>query len=87
MLVHDARTLFRIRSKTNNIWMNRQSDKENAKKLMEMYRVWTHRYAKPYFMVSVLLNLNPIPHGIFFSGLPRGGVESTPPMENTLWSV
>ena len=23
--------------------------------------------------------VNPIPHGIFFSWLPRGGVESTPP--------
>ena len=32
-------------------------------------------------------HFNPIPHGIFFSWLPRGGVESTLPIENPLLSV
>ena len=33
MSMHDARTLFRIRSKTNNIRMNQQNNKENARNL------------------------------------------------------
>ena len=33
MSMHDARMLFRIRSKTNNVRMNQQSDRENARNL------------------------------------------------------
>ena len=32
-------------------------------------------------------NVNPIPHGIFFLWLPRGGADSAPPSENALRSV
>ena len=33
MSLHDAMMLFRIRSKTDNVWMNQQSDRENARNL------------------------------------------------------
>ena len=47
--------------------------------------MFNNTVAKKFF--TRLSCFNPISHGIFDPAVPRGGVDSTPPLENTLGGV